>query len=406
MRILMLTQLFYPEPNFLKGFAFARELVKQGHEVEVLTGFPNYPGGKIYSGYRQHWYQRETIEGVSVIRVPLYPDHSNSGFRRILCYLSLAFSSCVPGLFLVRRPDVVHVYQGPATLALPAIVLRLMRGVPYVLDVQDLWPESVTSAGMLKVSWLIFALAKWCDLAHWLAAKIVVLSPGYKKMLVTRGVSAAKIEVVYNWCDEDQICKAASGKKTGDPFGSAGRFTVVYAGNLGRIYALDAVLDAAFLLPESYRDILFVFVGGGVDAVRLKGLVSSKGLGNVRFIPRQPDSEVGAILKKADVLLINMRNDQLCQVGIPQKTQAYLAAGRPIIIANKGDAADLVAEANAGISCEPENPASIAAAVKKMYALSPEERESMGRNGRAYYEKHLAFKVGVQSMASIFTGVT
>jgi colanic acid biosynthesis glycosyl transferase WcaI len=402
MRILMVTQLFQPEPNHLKGLAFAKELVRQGHEVEVLTGFPNYPGGKIYPGYRQRWYQRETLEGISIVRVPLFPDHSSSGARRILCYLSLALFACVPGLFLVRRPAVVHVYQGPATLALPAIALRLLLGVPYVLDVQDLWPESVASSNMLKISWLNRALNKWCDLAHRLAAKIVVLSPGYKENLQVRGVAAEKIEVVYNWCDESQLPVVEG--ENGDPFGLAGRFSVVYAGNLGRVQALDAVLEAASLLQQDYPEILFVFVGDGVDGARLREIVSRTGLDNVRFIPRQPVAEVGAILEKAAALLIHLQDDPLCRIGIPQKTQAYLAAGKPVIVAVKGAAADLVNAARAGIACEPEDPASIAAAVKKLHRLSQEERESMGRNGREYYRRYLAFAVGVKRMEHLFTG--
>lgn len=401
----MITQLFQPEPNHLKGLAFAKELIRQGHEVEVLTGFPNYPGGKIYPGYRQRWFQRETIEGVSIIRVPVYPDHSKSVFRRTLSYLSLALSACIPGLFLVRRPDVVHVYQGPSTLSLPAIILRLLRRVPYVLDVQDLWPDSVVSSGMLRISWPISALTKWCDLTYRLAAKIVVLSPGYKKTLVGRGVLDSKINVVYNWSDESQMHRTHSEEKTDDPFGLADRFSVIYAGNFGHVQGLDAVLDAAYLLHEEYRDVLFVFVGDGIDAVRLKEITSSRRLNNVLFIPRQPASEIGAILGKAKALLIHLTDDPLCRIGIPQKTQAYLAAGRPILVAVRGDAAALVAEANAGICCEPQNPASIAAAIKKLHDLSAEEREGMGRNGLTYYQRHLAFTVGTQCMSSIFTEI-
>jgi glycosyltransferase involved in cell wall biosynthesis len=404
MRILLITQLFQPEPNHLKGLAFAKELVRMGHEVEILTGFPNYPGGKIYPGYRQRWFQRETIEGIPIIRVPLYPDHSSSGFRRIICYLSLSLTACIPGLFLVSRPDVVHVYQGPATLALPAIVLHLLRGVPYVLDVQDLWPESVTSSGMLNIPGLTSFLNMWCNMAHRLAAKIVVLSPGYKRMLTAKGVEATKIDVVYNWCDESQMFALAGEKMTDEQFGLAGHFTIVYAGNLGRVQALDAVLDAASLLHEEHPDILFVFVGDGVDADRLKGITSSKNLNNVRFIPRQSASEIGVILERADALLIHLRDDSLCRVGIPQKTQAYLAAGRPVIVAVNGDAADLVVEAQAGVPCEPEHPASIAAAVNKLYMLSSKEREQMGYNGLAYYNRHLAFAVGVKRMNYIFKG--
>ncbi len=401
----MITQLFQPEPNHLKGLAFARELVRQGHEVEVLTGFPNYPGGKIYPGYRQRWFQRETIDGVHIIRVPVYPDHGNSGFRRALCYASLALSACIPGLFLIRRPDVVHVYQGPATLALPAMILRLLRGVPYVLDIQDLWPESVISSDMLKVKWLRFPLTMWCDLTYRLAATVVVLSPGYKEMLVSRGCSRLKVKVVYNWCDEGQLHNPDSGGQTKDAFGLADRFSVVYAGNMGRVQALDAVLDAAALLKKNYLDVMFVFVGDGVDTSRLEGIASSRGLDNVRFIPRQPASEIGAILESAGALLIHLRDDPQHRGIIPQKTQAYLAAGRPIIMGVKGDAADLIEEAGAGVTCVPQNPASIAEALIELHDMPPQKREEMGRNGLLYYDKHLSFKVGMDKMVSIFSGL-
>jgi colanic acid biosynthesis glycosyl transferase WcaI len=406
MHILLITQLFQPEPNHLKGIIYAKELFRQGHTVEVLTGFPNYPGGKIYPGYRQRLFQRETYDGVPIVRVPLFPDHSNSGFSRILCYTSLAFSACIPGLFLIRRPDVVHVYQGPATLALPAIILRFLRRIPFVLDVQDLWPDSVTSSGMLKSSILSWLLNKWCDLVHRMAAKIVVLSDGYKRTLVARGVSAAKIEVIFNWSDERKACKS---DHEGKPLGLCGRedrFSIVYAGNLGRVQALDAVLEAASLLREEFPDIIFVFIGDGIDADRLKAIAASEKLDNVRFLPRLPVTEIAANLECADSLLIHLRDDPLGRIGIPQKAQAYLAAGRPIIIAAKGDAADLIETANAGVACEPENPASIAIAIAKLHNLPAEKRKAMGENGLDFYRHHLAFSVGVKRLVAVFEEVS
>lgn len=404
MRILMITQLFQPEPNHLKGLAFAKELVRLGHEVEVLTGFPNYPGGKIYPGYRQRLWQRETLEGIPVLRVPLYPDHSGSGLRRMLCYLSLALTACLPGLLLARRPDVVHVYQGPATLALPAMLLRLLRGVPYVLDVQDLWPESVTSSGMLALPRLTFLLHKWCDLTLRLSRRVVVLSPGYRRVLGERGVPERKVEVVYNWCSETPDCPAPAGAAGEDRFGLGGRFTVLYAGNLGRVQALDAVLGAAALLRQSHPEVLFALVGDGVDTERLKALAGRQGLDNVRFIPRQPVAQIGTLLAWAEALLIHLRDDPLCRVGIPQKTQAYLAAGRPVLVAVQGEAAQLVLRARGGLACQPEQAESIAQAVRDLAALSPRQREEMGQNGRSYYERHLAFAVGVKRMDEIFKG--
>ncbi len=404
MRILMITQLFQPEPNHLKGLAFAKELRHMGNEVEVLTGFPNYPGGRVYAGYRQKWRVREVVDGVSILRVPLFPDHSNSGLRRFLCYMSLAFTMCIPGCFLVRRPDVVHVYQGPATLALPALLLRLLLGVPYVLDIQDMWPDSVLSSGMLKFRSARGVLNFWCNLTYRLAKKITVLSPGYKNLLVERGVPASKIEVVYNWCDEAQMLNSSGSNSKVDPYGLAGRFNVIYAGNLGPVQALDSVIEAAGLLQESFPNLQFVFVGDGIDCARLKRLVASQNINNVKFVPRQPIDKIGEILEKADALLIHLRDDPLCRVGIPQKTQAYLAVGRPIIMAVHGDASDLVKQTNSGIVCVPQNAESIARAVEDLLRMPPEKRSLMGQNGKVFYEKHLSFHVGVNRMAAIISG--
>lgn len=399
----MLTQLFQPEPNHLKGLEFAKAIASSGHEVQVLTGFPNYPGGQIYSGYRQRLFQHEDMDGVAVVRVPLLPDHSNSAFRRIFCYVSLALTMCIPGLLLVRKPDIVHVYQGPATLALPALLLRLFLRVPYVLDVQDIWPESVTSSGMLRPAWLGRVLSFWCNLTYRFAQKIVVLSPGYRQLLIDRGVPAEKIEIIYNWCDENQVVDAALPEAAKYVFDES-RFTVVYAGNLGVVQKLDAVLDAAEILSVQSPEVRFVFIGDGVDSPRLQRIVADGNFDNVIFVPRQPSSSIGAILRRADALLIHLRDDPLCRVGIPQKTQAYMAAGRPIIVGVKGDAADLVVEAGAGIPCEPENPLSIVEAIMKLQELTLQEREQMAQRGYSYYQKKLSFRVGTKKMISVLEG--
>ena len=400
----MLTQLFQPEPNHLKGLSFAKEMIRLGHSVEVLTGFPNYPGGKIYAKYKQCWRMRELLDSVQVIRVPLFADHSKSGLKRMLCYLSLAFSACIPGIFLIKRPDVVHVYQGAATLSLPAIILRLFFGVPFVLDVQDLWPESVLGSGMLRFRSLSAILHWWCDLTYRLAAKIVVLSPGYKQTIVQRGVPPEKIEVVYNWSDDSQITAAEQQDNT-DPFGLNGYFNVVYAGNLGSLQALGSVVSAADLLKDEFPELRLVFVGDGVDGERLKKTVDSQKIFNVKFIPRQPVARISSILKKSAVLLIHLRDDPLARIGIPQKTQAYLAAGRPIIMAMRGDAANLLKSANAGVTCEQENPESIAAAIRRLIRMSPAERDIMATNGRKYYVDYLSFSVGSTQMERILTRV-
>lgn len=400
----MLTQLFQPEPNHLKGLYLAKDLISRGHDVEVLTGFPNYPGGRIYKGYRQKWRMREMLDMVQVIRVPLFTDHSSSALRRMLCYFSFAFTACLPGIFLVKKPDVVHVYQGPATLVLPALLLKLFFGVPYVLDVQDLWPESVVGSGMLRFRFLDSILHFWCDLTYRFAAQIVVLSPGYKQAIMLRGVPDNKIHVIYNWCDVSQESVSEKRDDT-DPFDLNGCFNVIYAGNFGGVQALESVIRAAAMLKHELPHVRFVFVGDGVEGERLKKIVAEEQIDNVRFIPRQPVEKIRSILEKADVLLIHLRNDPLCRIGIPQKTQAYLATGKPIIMAVNGDAADLLNRAGAGVTCEQENPASIAEAVRLLFRMSPEERAVMALNGRQFYTENLCYAVGSRKLEKLFLTV-
>jgi len=401
MRILLLTQLFQPEPNHLKGLTFAKELAKRGHEVEVLTGFPNYPGGVVYPGYKVRLQTRERMEGIPVMRVALYPSHDDSGFRRFLCYASFAISSSLLGPFLVKRPDVIHVYQGPATLALAAIVLRIWHRTPFVLDVQDLWPESVVSSGMLKIPGGVPLLERWCRISYRFASRVVVLSEGYKVALEKRGCEGGKIDVVRNWCDESQSREVEGNPAVAERLSLSGYFNVLFAGTMGKVQALDAVIHAASLLKETHPDVRFVFVGGGVDVDRLKGLAAEKKASNVRFVPRQPASEIGGILAVADALLIHLKDDDLGRIGIPQKTQAYLAAGKPIVMAMHGEAADLVQRAGAGILCEPENPESIADAVRKLRAMPPQERAVLGESGRRFYYEQLSFHVGVDQIEAI-----
>lgn len=401
MKILLLTQWFDPEPTF-KGLAFARELVRRGHQVQVLTGFPNYPGGKLYNGYRLKFFQREMIDDVSVIRVPLYPSHDNSALKRIANYASFAWSAAILGPFLVDRADVVYVYHPPATVALPALALNFLRGMPFVYDIQDLWPDTLAATGMLRSQMLLKLTALWCRLTYKLARHIVVLSPGFKSKLQERGVPGGKISVIYNWCDEAHIdiMERVEAEKL-EP-AMAGRFNVVFAGTMGKAQALDAILDAASLLRVRLPNVQFIFVGGGIEVERLKQAKAERELENVLFLPRRPVSEIGSVLSMADLLLVHLKNDPLFEVTVPSKTQAYLAAGRPVLMAVRGDAARLVEEAGAGLHCAPEDAASIARAIEHLAALPQPELAKMGNNGMQYYFRELALTVGVSRFENVF----
>jgi glycosyltransferase involved in cell wall biosynthesis len=247
-------------------------------------------------------------------------------------------------------------------------------------------------------------LAEWCRRSYAGADRAVVLSPGYAEALAARGVARDRIEVVYNWCDERGLGTEGTMVPTGllEP----GRFNVLYAGNMGTLQGLDAVLDAAALLRESAPSARFLLVGGGVEFERLKQRVAREGITNVRLAGRVPVEEANALQQRADALLINLVQTPLTRIGIPQKLQAYMAAGRPILLAAEGDAAALLTRARGGVACRPNDAASIADGVRTLATMSAAERDALGKNGSTFYRDELSFLRGVDRMLEVFSEVT
>jgi colanic acid biosynthesis glycosyl transferase WcaI len=198
MKILIVSQWCYPEPD-ARILNMAEELQKAGHTVEILTGFPNYPGGKIYKGYRLRLFQREVLHGVRLSRVWLYPSHDKSSIKRILNYASFAIFATLIGPFIVRKPEIIYVYHPPATAAIPAIFLKLIYRAGLVYDIQDLWPDSISETGMIKNNTLISLINKFQHFIYNQSDAITVISNGFKNKLISRGLLASKIHVIYNW---------------------------------------------------------------------------------------------------------------------------------------------------------------------------------------------------------------
>lgn len=398
-RVLLLTQWFDPEPTF-KGLVFARELVRQGFEVEVLTGFPNYPGGKVYPGYKIKLLQREIVDDVEVTRVPLYPNHGQSAIKRVLNYASFSASALLYGLFVAKRADVIYAYHPPLTVGITASLIRLFRRVPVVYDIQDMWPDTLRATGMINNRRALKVVEAVCQWVYRGVDHIVVLSPGFKRLLVQRGVPATKVDVIYNWADEAGLAAPQGQLPTGFP--GPTQFRILFAGNMGKAQALDTVLDAAVLLQKLGKQICFVMLGGGVEVSRLKLRATELQLGNVVFLPSVPMAEVGTLLNEADALLVHLRKDPLFEITIPSKTQAYMTAGKPLLMAVNGDAADLVLRSGGGLVAESENAEALAAAAQALAALAPEQLGLMGQKAKLYYQEHLALQVGGSKFGSIF----
>jgi colanic acid biosynthesis glycosyl transferase WcaI len=400
-RVLLLTQWFDPEPTF-KGLVFARELVRQGFEVEVLTGFPNYPGGAVYPGYRIRLLQREVIDGVQITRVPLFPSHGQSAIGRVLNYVSFAVSASLYGVLGARLPSVVYAYHPPLTVGIASVFIKLFRRIPVVYDVQDMWPDTLRATGMLNSVFALRLVGRVCRWVYRRVDHIVVLSPGFRRLLIERGVPDSKLSVIYNWADEASLAQTAGPLPPEYPL-AQGVFRILFAGNMGKAQCLNTVLRAASLLQLRGSRVRWVMLGGGVEVDALKAEAAMRKLNNVVFLPAVPMAQVGSYLYEADALLVHLRKDPLFEITIPSKTQAYMSAGKPLLMAVDGDAADLVRLSGGGIVAESENPEALANAADQLASRNDQDLATLGGNSKNYYKNHLSLAEGVRQFARVFS---
>jgi glycosyltransferase involved in cell wall biosynthesis len=385
MRILYLTQWFEPESNILKGVAFVRALENAGHEVTVVTGFPNYPSGRLYPGYRLRWRQHETIDGVRIVRLPLYPSHDASSLGRSLNYLSFFLAAFLYCLLRGRRFELAYVYHPPITVGLAAALGGGLWRLPFVLDVQDLWPDTIAASGMAGAGRLARPIGMLCRLVYRCAAQIVVQSEGMRRALIDRGLPEAKLSTVRNWANaEAQPPPQPESARCGE-----GPFTFVYGGNFGTAQGLETVIEAAAILARTRPDIAVRLIGDGIDAARLRQRAA--GAANLRIEGPVPQTAITALFARADALLIHLRDDPLFAITIPSKTQAYLAVGRPIVAAIRGEAATLLAQSGAAIVLAPGDPVALARAFCELADLPQAQRQQMGEAGKRFYRNNLSF---------------
>jgi colanic acid biosynthesis glycosyl transferase WcaI len=379
MKILLLTQWYLPEPAKLLS-DLTKTLQKTGHEVTVLTGFPNYPSGKLYPGYSVKPWQRETIQGVPVIRVPLIPDHSNS-IKRAWNYLSFAMSASILGPCLAPHFDLMHVFHPPLTVGWPALVLSRLRRVPFTYEIQDLWPETLEATGMVKNRRVLSGIDRFARRVYRRAAAIRVISPGFRENLIGKGVPSEKIHVISNWVDGDFYRPVPPDPRLADHHGMTGKFNVMFAGTIGLAQGVDTILQAAALVQD-LPAIQFVLVGDGADYDRVRREAAEGNLRNVKFLGRMPPDAMPGLFALADVLLVHLRDDPLFRITVPHKIFTYMAVAKPVLAAMEGDAADVVRSAQSGLICPPSNPTALAETVRRFYSMTAEERGAIGANGR------------------------
>ena len=389
MKILIVSQYFWPE-NFRIN-DLVKDLNEKNMEVDVLTGQPNYPKGKIFSGYRACSVQNEKREGINIYRVPLVPRGKSSSIRLTLNYFSFVLSGIIFGPFLARRKryDIIFVYAiSPILQAIPAIFLKWFKGHgKVVLWVQDLWPESLEATGFVKnraVLALVQIMVKWI----------------YQHVDLILVQSEAMIDQVAKMVDREKICFYPN--SADDIFelaqsdidskvrieGLGNEFSIVFAGNLGVAQSLETVLDAAsFLLGEAPSVKIFL-VGEGSQAIPLRKEIERRNLSNIRMVGSFPKDAMPGILSDAHALLVTLKDEPILHYVVPSKIQTYMAAGRPIIACLNGEGRRVVVEAKAGVACEAENGRGLADVIRRLVESSVNERMRLGLNGRDYFLKN------------------
>lgn len=396
----MISQWYEPETgSAAHPTAIARALVARGHEVKVLTGFPSYPLGRVYDGYRMSLRAHEERDGVSLLRVPDSPSHDNSGLRRAMSLTSFAASATAQVGWL-RDVDVCLTYLTPATVGTAAMSLRRLWRVPYVLYVQDLWPETVTASGFIGnqrvTAGVERSLHAYLRRLYGGADGIAGISPSMTAALAGRGAKVSPVSIP-NWIDEEIFRPAppASPRVLDD------RRWIMYAGGIGDVQALGAAVRAIGLLGER-TDIALAFVGDGVAVPGLRRLADELGVSNrVRFLGSYPMEQMPALMSEAAAQLVSLQDLPLFRGTVPSKVQASMAAGCPIVCAVAGDAAQIVAEAEAGFVATPEVPESLANAFAAMADLSASERAVMGKRARLYYLENLSAGSGAASLDNL-----
>jgi colanic acid biosynthesis glycosyl transferase WcaI len=386
MRILLVSSYYWPEP--FRVAHVAAGLKARGHEVEVLTGVPNYPAGKFYDGYGPLGPFEEEHEGIRIHRAPLVPRGAGGALRLVLNYASFALTASWKAISIGRKKwDVVFVFQlSPVTAIFPAAVIRALYGTPVAIWVQDLWPESVASTGIGRFRPL-YAVAK--AISGWLyrrCDRIAGTSEAFQPRLEALGVAGWRLSYLPQWAEDFFSSSAA---RTAVPEGtwSAG-FPIMFAGNLGRVQALETILAAAELVRDD-GEIRWVFVGDGSQREWLEAEVARRGLeGKVFVLGRRPAQEMPAFFARAGAMLVSLKRDDTMALTVPAKVQAYLAAGSPILGSIDGEGARVIEDAGAGLTAPASDSVALANIARRIKTLPAEERSAMGERGRAYSARH------------------
>jgi colanic acid biosynthesis glycosyl transferase WcaI len=401
MRILILSQYCFPEID-MKSLPLAKDLLSRGYEVEILTGYPNQPSGIIFSGYSLKLIYSEYIDGIKINRVPLYIDHSKSVFKRVMNYLSFAISACLIGVWMIKKPKIIYAYHGPATIAFPAIFYKLIYRSKIFYDINDYWPDTLRATGVVGNKYILFLVDRFCTLSYKFFDNINVVTIGFKRKLLDKGVPESKISVVYNWSLPINSKHSLEFDNYSKIFHN--NFTIIYAGNIGIAQSLDVILGVALKLKKNYLSgIKILLIGNGTQKKYMSEEVVKNGLSDyISFVGSIPAENVGEFLLEADILLLHLKNDPLFKITLPSKLGSYFSLGKPVLCGVSGEASDIVKNINAGLCFNPDDSNDLYNKIIIAMGLEKSDLLQMGLNGKKFYFDNISFEIGTKKFSDIF----
>lgn len=370
LNILFLTDNFPPESNApaTRTYEHAKEWVKLGHKVTVITGAPNFPEGKVFEGYKNAWYSKSYIDGIEVRRVKTYITANEGFIKRVLDFMSFMIASFCAGIF-VKKPDIVIGTSPQFFTALSAWALSAVKLKPFVFELRDIWPASITAVGAMKDSFVIRMLEKIELFLYKRADSIISVTYAFKRELEDRGVDGKKIDVVLNGVDLAQYQPVEDkDSELSIKYSLQGKFVAGYIGTHGVAHGLETIVNVAEQLK--YNDnIRIVFAGGGADRKKVVDLVAEKNLSNVVLIERQPKELMPKVWSLCDVSLVPLVNNDLFRTVIPSKIFECMSMGIPTLMSiPEGEATQIIRDTGSGLIVESENVEQIKNGILQLYS--------------------------------------
>lgn len=390
LRILVVTQYFWPENMRINDLV--RDFSEKGHQVTVLTGWPNYPEGEIFSEFKVDPESFNSYFGSRVVRVPLVSRGKRS-IKLMLNYLSFFFSASTVGMAKLRNEnfDAIFVYAvSPIMAAIPAIVIGRMKRVPVFVWILDLWPETLRAVGVLRQPMLLSVVGRMVSFIYNRADYLLLQSKSFSsnvKQYCTKPLSPERLVYFPSWAEDEFSVELNEASRLLSRDDST--FTIVFAGNLGEAQDLPAVLNAAEILKDSIS-MRWVIVGDGRMSEWLHEQVELRNLTNIVLLGRHPLSMMPSIFACADALLVSLKTNDVFEKTVPGKVQAYLASGKPVLGMINGEAARIINESGCGFSCSASDAQGLAQIALDLATIDSAKREAMGQSGRSYYLSHFS----------------